>query len=362
MEVRSMNPILGVTQLSMPWQGIDPFIMTVHHVDHYPAGTAAQGPTVSTRNRNLGSDFSYLDGWSMYHGIEVPGFPQHPHRGFETVTVVRRGYVDHSDSLGATARYGEGDTQWLTTGSGIQHSEMFPLVSNEKRNELELFQIWLNLPPESKMVPAHFGMLWGEDIPTVVSRSGRVTVDVIAGSLDGHQAPAPPPNSWAARPDSHMAIWLIRLDAGATWELPPTLPGINRTLHFFLGSEATVAGTSVEPSSAVRLRSDQPVTIGNRGVPAEFLLLQGRPIGAPVFQMGPFVMNSAEELQQAVIDYHRTEFGGWPWPSREPVHARTQGRFAIHADGKIEHRDLAGDTPELDHLHPAGESDRSATI
>jgi redox-sensitive bicupin YhaK (pirin superfamily) len=275
----------------------------------------------------------------MYHGIEVPGFPQHPHRGFETVTVVRRGYVDHSDSLGATARYGEGDTQWLTTGSGIQHSEMFPLTSDDSDNELELFQIWLNLPPESKMVPAHFGMLWGEDIPTVVSTSGRVAIDVIAGSLDGHHAPAPPPNSWAARADSHMAIWLIRLDAGASWELPSTIPGINRTLHFFLGSEASVAGARVEPSSAVRLVPDQPVSIENHGGPAEFLLLQGRPIGAPVFQMGPFVMNSAEELQQAVLDYNRTAFGGWPWPSREPVHERTQGRFAIHADGRVEHRD-----------------------
>ena len=76
------------------------------------------------------------------------------------------------------------------------------------------------------------------------------------------------------------------------------------------------------------------IPIVNQGDPAEFLLLQGRPIGAPVFQMGPFVMNSAEEIQQALLDYRLTEFGGWPWPNREPVHHRTSGRFALHADGR----------------------------
>ena len=149
-----MKPVLELTELSMPWIGLDPFIMTVHHVDHYPAGNEWQGPVADLDGRRLSADFSYRDGWSMYHGIKVPGFPQHPHRGFETVTVVRRGYVDHSDSLGATARYGEGDTQWLTTGSGIQHSEMFPLVDGEGSNDLELFQIWLNLPPQLEDGPS----------------------------------------------------------------------------------------------------------------------------------------------------------------------------------------------------------------
>ncbi len=335
-----MSPVIDLVELSMPWVGVDPFIMTVHHVDHYPAGNAVQGPAAPLIGRMLGSDFSYRDGWSMYHGIQVPGFPQHPHRGFETVTVVRRGYVDHSDSLGATARYGEGDTQWLTTGSGIQHSEMFPLISETGANELELFQIWLNLPPEAKMVPAHFGMLWGEDIPTVVAEGGHVSVDVIAGELDGHRAPAPPPDSWASQPGSDMAIWLIRVDAGAGWVMPPAPSGVNRTLHLFLGSDVSVGGARVGAKTGIRLHGDLPVPIVNHGEPAELLLLQGRPIGAPVFQMGPFVMNSAEELRQAVIDYRRTEFGGWPWSNREPIHERTAGRFAIHADGRVEHRDL----------------------
>ena len=175
------QPVIELVELGFPWPGLDPFIFTVHHFDAYPAGNDDLGPAASLGGRDIGVDFSYLDGWSMYHGDVVPGFPQHPHRGFETVTVVRRGYVDHSDSLGATARYGQGDVQWLTTGSGIMHAEMFPLLDPNGPNPMELFQIWLNLPPESKMVPAYFGMLWGEDIPRI-SPSPGVEVEVMAGA------------------------------------------------------------------------------------------------------------------------------------------------------------------------------------
>ena len=334
------GPILELVQLGFPWTGIDPFIFTVHHVDDYPTGNEHQGPAATLAGRRIGSDFSYKDGWSMYHGDVVPGFPQHPHRGFETVTVVRRGYVDHSDSLGATARYGGGDVQWLTTGSGIMHAEMFPLIRDEAPNPLELFQIWLNLPPESKMVDAHFSILWSEDIPTFRPAPG-VAVDVMAGTVDGVSAPAPPPNSWAARPDSELGIWLIRLEPGARWELPTAPSEVNRMLHVFDGREITVAGQAVARNVGARLQADAPAALENRTeVPSEALVLQGRPIGAPVFQMGPFVMNTPEELQQAYDDYRRTQFGGWPWSTPSPVHHRTDGRFAIHADGTVERRDM----------------------
>lgn len=338
-ESLTSEAILEIVELGFQWQGLDPFIFTMHHLDEYPEGNEEQGPDGPLVGRRIGSDFSGIDGWSMYHGAVVPGFPQHPHRGFETVTVVRRGYVDHSDSLGATARYGGGDVQWLTTGSGIQHAEMFPLINDDRDNPLELFQIWLNLPPESKMVPAYFRMLWSEEIPTVAPVRG-VSVDVIAGELDGHVAPAAPPDSWASNELGDMAIWLIRIEEGASWQLPAAAGGLNRMLHFFDGDAAEVDAVSVESGHGVRLRSDLPVTLTATGGPAEFLLLQGRPIGAPVFQMGPFVMNTPEELQQAFDDYRRTGFGGWPWASPDPVHARTDGRFALHADGTIEHREM----------------------
>jgi redox-sensitive bicupin YhaK (pirin superfamily) len=325
-------------ELGFPWHGLDPFIFTVHHLDAFPAGNDHLGPAAPLTGRQIGTDFSYLDGWSMYHGNVVPGFPQHPHRGFETVTVVRRGYVDHSDSLGATARYGEGDVQWLTTGSGVMHAEMFPLLNQAGPNTMELFQIWLNLPPRSKMVPAHFGMLWGEDIPVIQPAPG-VTVEVVAGPIDGHRPPAPPPDSWASQPDSHLAIWVIMIEPGARWMLPTAPAGVNRMLHCYEGDDVQVGDSVIGAQVGAGLRPETETTIENRGAPARLLLLQGQPIGAPVFQMGPFVMNSAEELRQAVDDYHRTQFGGWPWSRRDPVHDRSEGRFAIHADGRVEHRD-----------------------
>lgn len=333
------DPAIEVVKLGMPWPGIDPFIFTVHHLDRYPAGNDRLGPVDSLAGRQIGSDFSYRDGWSMYHGNVVPGFPQHPHRGFETVTVVRQGYVDHSDSLGATARYGGGDAQWLTTGSGIMHAEMFPLLEEDSPNPLELFQIWLNLPPASKMVPAHFAILWNEDIPSVDVAKG-VVVDVVAGEVDGYRAPPPPPDSWAADPANALGIWIVRMESGATWQMPIADGEINRVLHCFEGDRVAIGETLIAKSAGVQLKADVTTFVSNEGGPAQFLLLQGRPIGAPVFQLGPFVMNTPEQLQEALDDYRRTQFGGWPWSSPSHVHDRSEGRFALHADGKIEHREM----------------------
>src|SRR6187551_3655628 len=141
---------------SPPWPTIDPFLFCVHHVDDYPAGNGRAGPAADLAGRPIGQDFGGTDGWRMYHGDVVPGFPQHPHRGFETVTYVRSGLVDHADSLGATARYGGGDVQWLTAGRGIVHAEMFPLLERDGPNPAELFQIWLNLASSDKMADPYF--------------------------------------------------------------------------------------------------------------------------------------------------------------------------------------------------------------
>src|SRR5258708_2033417 len=150
------DTVLSVDALAFPWAAHDPFLFCVHHVDAYPAGNETLGPATPLEGRDLGSDFSRKDGWSMYHGLATPAFPPHPHRGFETVTIVRLGFIGHADSLGATARFGAGDVQWLTAGSGIVHSEMFPLPERTRPNPLELFQIWLNLPARSKLVRPHF--------------------------------------------------------------------------------------------------------------------------------------------------------------------------------------------------------------
>lgn len=338
----SADAVVGqVKKLGFPWETVDPFLFCVHHDDAYPTGNEVLGPAASLTGRDLGQDFEGRDGWRMYHGDVVPGFPQHPHRGFETVTIVRRGFIDHSDSLGAAARFGHGDTQWLTAGKGVVHSEMFPLLNRLAPNPLELFQIWLNLPSESKLVDPYFSMLWRESLPVVMVRDEAgagptAEVMMVAGALDGHRAPAPPPDSWAARSDSDVAIWTIKMAPGARWTLPPARQGTNRTLYFFRGRQLRVGGRDIPGYHSVQLRADAPAALENGPTESELLLLQGRPINQPVAQRGPFVMNTPAELQQAFIDYQRTRFGGWPWPDDAPVHPRSEGRFARHAGGRIE--------------------------
>ncbi len=337
----SRDPVVHLRPLGFPWKTEDPFLFSVHHLDHYPAGDGNMAPTVPLTGRHIGSDFSGRDGWSMYHGRTVPGFPQHPHRGFETISVMRRGYIDHADSMGATARIGPGDVQWMTAGKGIVHAEMFPLLDPKGPNPLELFQIWINLPARDKMVSPHFTMLWREQIPvrTFHDAAGHPTqVTVIAGALGDTKAPTPPPKSWASRPQSDVAIFSIRLGPGATWTLPAGPKGVNRNLYHFTDVPLSVANRSVPSKTAIKVHADQPVTLTAGAKGCDVLMLQGRPIGERVVQHGPFVMNTQAEIRQAFADYRRTHFGRWPWPSEDPVHARDAGRFARHADGRVERK------------------------
>ena len=348
------SPVLRIELLGFPWPTVDPFLFCVYHDDAYPQGNAQNGPAASLAGRDIGQDFSRKDGWSMYHGSTVPGFPAHPHRGFETVTIVRKGLIDHSDSLGATARFGQGDVQWLTAGQGVVHSEMFPLLDPDGPNPLELFQIWLNLPASAKMAAPHFTMFWAQDIPkfTATDEAGRTTdVAVITGRLNDPDASVgaplpPPPDSWAARPDADVAIWTLRMAPGARWTLPAAAgESTRRQLYFFKGASVSVAGQAVRQPSAIALRADAAVELVNGPGESEFLLLQGRPIGEPVAQHGPFVMNTDAEITQAFADYQRTRFGGWQWPGAAPVHGHAPERFARHSGG-IEER------PEADASDP----------
>jgi redox-sensitive bicupin YhaK (pirin superfamily) len=331
--------ILGVEPLGAQWRTPDPFLFCVHHDDAYPAGNAELGPASSLDGRPLGSDFSRRNGFSMYHGEVVPGFPSHPHRGFETVTIVRRGLVDHADSMGAAARYGQGDVQWLTAGRGIVHAEMFPLLERAAPNPLELFQIWLNLPSQSKFATPHFSMFWRDMIPRALERdaAGRTTeISVIAGALGGHQPAAPPPSSYASRAAAEVAIWTLKLAPNAEFSLPPSSAGNHRMLYFFRGTSLNVAGRNIPARHSLDLRSDARVQLSNGPTESELLMLQGRPIGEPVVKRGPFVMNTQAEIQQAFADYRATGFGGWPWPRQDPVLGTDPARFARHADGRTE--------------------------
>ncbi len=331
--------IINVKPLGFTWETKDPFLFCVHHLDNYPAGNDQLGPAASLAGRNLGQDFTTKDGWRMYHGDIVPGFPAHPHRGFETVTVVLNGFVDHSDSHGASGRYGNGDVQWMTAGSGLQHAEMFPLLNKDKPNPLELFQIWLNLPKAKKFSRPHYKMLWAEDIPVVSEKdkNGKlIEVTIIAGNIGNVTAPAPAPDSWANEPEHKLGIWLIKMEANAQWTIPSASLEVNRSLYFYRGSTINIAGVTIESYHSLDLLADQKVIIENGSKDAFLLLLQGKPINEPVVQHGPFVMNSAAEIQDAFDDYRKTQFGGWPWSRYDNVHSRETGRFAKYSDGREE--------------------------
>lgn len=330
-----MAAIKQIKPLGFPWATQDPFLFCVYHRDLFPKGNGEMGPDAEElKGRMIGQDFTIKDGWRMYHGQQVPGFPQHPHRGFETITVVPEGLVDHSDSMGATGRFGHGDVQWMTAGKGVLHSEMFPLVNDDEGNPLLLFQIWLNLPKRSKFVEPHYKMLWAEDIPVHETEDASVTI--VAGDFNETKSLDTTPDSWAADPSNGVAIWLIKIKPNGQLTLPVADQEINRSIYFYQGEDIQIEGQSLTEQTGADLFADQEVTIQNGSKEAHLLLLQGKPIGEPVVQQGPFVMNSQEEIYETIREYQRTQFGGWPWPKNEFVHPREKGRFALHADGTEE--------------------------
>lgn len=337
-----MTSIKNIKPLGFTWETQDPFLFCAHHADHYPVGQENLGPDASLlKGRPIGQDFELRDGWRMYHGQDVPGFPSHPHRGFETITIVTEGLVDHADSLGAAGRFGNGDVQWMTAGKGVQHSEMFPLLNKDGDNPFELFQIWLNLPARSKYVDAHYSMIWSEDLPIFEEtddNGNRVKVTIIAGALHDIIPPKPTPNSWAADPENHVAVWTIKLEADGKWEIPAAVSEANRGMYFYQGDSLLVDGREVLSGNAIELDAGNSVVIEARGEDAYLVLLQGKPINEPVAQYGPFVMNNQREIMETMNEYQRTQFGGWPWPRPDQVHDPAKGRFAQYADGTVEER------------------------
>lgn len=334
-----MTVIKSIKQLGIQWQTQNPFLFCAYHKDTYPKGNEQLGPNASLEGRNMGMDFKSKDGWNMYHGTTVPGFPAHPHRGFETVTIVEEGLADHSDSLGAAGRFGEGDVQWMTAGKGVQHCEMFPLLEQEKENPILLFQLWLNLPAKSKMVNPHFKMLWAEDIPIhhfndALGKS--ITLKLISGDYNDIPAAKAAPDSWAAQPENEVAIWIVKMEAGATWSIPTASKDINRTLYFYRGESITIDGAQLTKGHGLDLIPEKNFSFTNGSEEGHFLFLQGKPIQEPVAQQGPFVMNTPAEIREAMRDYGKTAFGGWPWPSHDHTHGKEKGRFALYADGTEE--------------------------
>ena len=333
------NAILRASALpkSGPYPTLDPFLFCVYHKDAYPADVTGKGEFV---HRGNGADFDPNADYRMYHGDHIPGFPQHPHRGFETITATIDGIVDHADSLGNAGRYGEGDVQWMTAGKGIVHDEMFPLL--DKPNHTRFFQIWLNLPRQAKMVSPSFAMFWANDVPIWKAEDGLAKVTVWAGHYFGigeGEQNKPPPDSWATDVENDVGVLHIEVQPGGKMVLPKANNSkSNRSLYLIEGADGQVKVDDKIVSEKVCLTLDATKDVSIE-LPAtakeatEFLVLQGKPIDEPVVQHGPFVMNTQSEIRDAFMDYQRTQFGGWPWPRDDMVFPKDKGRFAL-VDGK----------------------------
>ena len=314
----------------------DPYIMGAYHYDKYPEGNGKFVPKASLNGHQLGNDFNPDADWRMYHGKEIPGFPFHPHRGFEIITIADEGYADHFDSKGSKGRYGEGDVQLMSAGSGVLHGEMFPLIHEDKPNPLRLFQIWINLPAASKMTEPQYKMLWHEKIP-VAQVSEGVNVKVILGEYSGVKSIEPLPYSWAKNPDNHVGVALIDLAPNTSYTLEAKSSTMRRFLFFYDGTTTVqVDEHALEPSYMAELNGGESITIHNNGQRAKFLILEGEPINEPVAAYGPFVMNTQQELEDSFREYRKTQFGGWPWGHEEidVVHPKDAGRFASYNFGK----------------------------
>eukprot|EP00996_Jenningsia_fusiforme_P001087 NODE_1994_length_1332_cov_32.413094_g1810_i0.p1 GENE.NODE_1994_length_1332_cov_32.413094_g1810_i0~~NODE_1994_length_1332_cov_32.413094_g1810_i0.p1 ORF type:complete len:363 (+),score=63.27 NODE_1994_length_1332_cov_32.413094_g1810_i0:70-1089(+) len=328
--------VKAIGRLGFPYETMDPFLFCVFHKDDYPPGDAKM--QMPNGERGNGADFNSDKPYRMYHGDRQPGFPQHPHRGFETLTATVYGMIDHSDSLGCAGRVGDGDLQWMTAGRGVVHCEMFPLINKTGPNKTKFFQIWLNLERSRKMVDPYFVMHWAEGMNH--AKIGGCDATVWAGQLGEILGQRPPPDSWAADPDHDVGVFWLAIPPGCTFTLPPANRGaaVNRRAYFHDGETASFDGTTVKKGHFVTLLGQHacPISVAdNAKEAAEILILQGVPIGEPVVQNGPFVMNTQEEIRNAFLDYRQTGFGGWPWPTEGVVHPREKGRFALQG-GKEE--------------------------
>lgn len=230
----------------------------------------------------------------------IAGFPPHPHRGFETVTYMLDGHMQHRDHLGNVGDLGPGGVQWMTAGRGVIHSEM----PQQSHGRMRGFQLWINLPAVEKMRPAHYRDIPPEQIPVIKLASGG-SAKVIAGTavIDGVRT-AGPINGRGQRLSTDPLYLDITLPAGGTFTHPVT-PGHNAFLYVY---ESTVTvGNAKRPlgrhGAGILDADGDAVTVTSGGAESRFILLAAKPLGEPVAQYGPFVMNTREEIEQALRDY-----------------------------------------------------------
>jgi redox-sensitive bicupin YhaK (pirin superfamily) len=250
--------------------GLDPFLFLNHH-----------GPqTYAANNRGL-------------------PFGPHPHRGFETVTFILEGELSHLDSGGHESIIGAGGVQWMTAGSGLVHAELSPERFKESGGPLEILQLWVNLPGRLKMTTPAYTGLQGDEIPTAVADDGRVRIEAVSGTWLGVEG------SFASLTGIEMAV--VRLAAGGRIGLP--IASGRTVFCYVVRGEVRVGETSASAFHLVELSDGDALTLSAQS-DAVVLLGHADPIGEPVVAHGPFVMNTEEEIVQAIRDYQAGKFGG----------------------------------------------------
>jgi redox-sensitive bicupin YhaK (pirin superfamily) len=340
---KARGAVLRYVDFDIHWDTEDPFIFVSHHRDNYPKGNSQQAPPYDMIAwRDLGHDYKKHNGFRMYKGKVVPGFPMHPHWGYETFTIVEEGYVDTFDSEGNQSRFGFGDAQWVTASSKYQHSEMYPLVFQDRPNPNNITQIMINLPLERKGSTNDVNMVWSEDFETknLTDGSGKnIEVILYAGTYEDMTVGVPNPNSWAADPDNRVKILQIKMEEGAEFVLKADSPEINRNLYFVSGSDADVEGFAADAGYRMKLKSDIDITIRNGEVPSKFWLLDGRPIKQKMTSYGPVVLDNDKTVRDAMNDIRKYEYEIWPWNVIDKVQSVEAPRFIRYADGKEEYPD-----------------------
>lgn len=228
------------------------------------------------------------------------GVGQHPHRGFETVTIVYQGELEHRDSTGAGGLIGPGDVQWMTAANGILHEEFHSPAFARSGGTLEMVQLWVNLPARDKRAAAGYQTLLASDIPVVKLQDDAGTLRVIAGDYQGHKGPA--------RTFTPMDVWDLRLAAGASLQLP-IAQGRNAALVVLRGNVRVNGEREAGPASLVLLERDGEHVQVQALEDVSLLLLSGEPIDEPIVGYGPFVMNSQAEIAESFDDFQAGRFG-----------------------------------------------------
>ena len=228
------------------------------------------------------------------------GVGEHPHRGFETVTIVYEGELEHRDSAGNGGRIGAGDVQWMTAASGILHEEYHSPDFARNGGTLEMAQLWVNLPARSKMAPPGYQTLLNKDIPAVTLDNGAGVLRVVAGDYQGHHGPA--------RTFTPINVWDLRLNAGARVVLPPP-DGHTVALVVLQGTVVVNDAESANIDEVVVFEQGRGEVAIAASSDAKLLLLSGEPLNEPIVGHGPFVMNTTDEIRQAFVDFQRGLLG-----------------------------------------------------